>query len=240
MGKMIRIDFSEKVHDICLNANQYHDLFYKEEHFYGPSLHFHRRALGLDGKNIQTECKSELIYAMLTSWGMHRMGLKGPKMVDFKRFSNSINNLHIESSSVSELSYKDLIDADSEKWEEVHGIFNQLDVMESSISLVSHSKVLAHLFPHLIAPIDREYTLKYLYGKTNICGNKEYQWQLLKKIHVEFFYPICKCLKVKKLIEKWMSMDCYSSSWDTSLLKTIDNLVIGASSWLKHKKIPSS
>lgn len=229
MGKMLRTDFSEKVHDICLNANRYHDLFYTEERFTGPSLHFHRRALGFDRKNDQAKCKNELIYAMLASWGMHRMGSNGPKMVGFERFSTSIYNLHVDSSSASKLSYKDLLYTNSNNWKELHGIYNQLDVMESSKSLVAHSKVLAHLFPHLIAPIDREYTLKYLYGKPYIYGNKEYQWQILKKIHTEFFYPIIECPKVKELIYNWMEIDCFSSTWDTSPLKIIDNLVIGAS-----------
>ena len=46
----LKRDLSGKVSDILNNAEKYHGQFYDVKTFGGPSLHFHRRALGLEGK----------------------------------------------------------------------------------------------------------------------------------------------------------------------------------------------
>jgi len=36
--------------------------------------------------------------------------------------------------------------------------------MNTSVGLVGNSKVLAHIFPELLSPIDREYTMQFVNG----------------------------------------------------------------------------
>jgi len=59
-------DLGEKVADVLENARRYHARFYEAKAFDGPSLHFHRRALG----PVTLEDQAEFIYAVLASWGM--------------------------------------------------------------------------------------------------------------------------------------------------------------------------
>lgn len=68
-----------------------------------------------------------------------------------------------------------------------------------------------------------------MYGSKSITGINEYQWELFKKIHLEFFYPILQNTEIQKLINDWMNKNEYISKWDTYPLKIVDNLVIGVS-----------
>jgi hypothetical protein len=77
--------YEYEVADILANAQSYHDIYYKAQTFHGPSLYFHRRALeSWDYPDLSRHL--EYIYATLASWGMHRMGRGGAKMLDFETF----------------------------------------------------------------------------------------------------------------------------------------------------------
>ena len=79
------INWQGLISDIISNHNTYHEHYYNVIGFSGPSLHFHHRAL-----NSTNPEKIELVYAVLTAWGMHRMGKGGAKMNDFHTFKSSI------------------------------------------------------------------------------------------------------------------------------------------------------
>jgi hypothetical protein len=212
-----------KVSDILNNAEKYHGQFYDVKTFGGPSLHFHRRALGLEGKVSANE-QAELIYGVLASWGMHRMGPGGSKMLPFKVFKASLNAL---ASQVSKASGITLLAMTGGDWSRLDSIFKTVQVMKSQTRIVGNSKVMAHLLPNAIAPVDREYTLKYLYGNGTIKNDMDKEWLLLRKIHEEFFYPIAQDVSFQARAAIWMA-DQVQWPWDTSPLKVIDNLVIGA------------
>ena len=99
--------------------------------------------------------------------------------------------------------------------------------MATGGSLVGNSKVMAHLLPHIVPPIDRAYTLTYLQGHTSIKNELDYEWSLMKEIISDFFFPIAKNDAFVRLSADWIKkQDKYP--WDTSPLKIIDNLVIAA------------
>lgn len=77
-----------KVADLLEHASHYHRVYYAVETFGGPSLHFHRRALEMAALDYD-RCL-EHIYAVLTAWGMHRMGRGGSKMQPFPAFQASM------------------------------------------------------------------------------------------------------------------------------------------------------
>ena len=52
------------------------------------------------------------------------------------------------------------------------------------------------------------------------------EWLLLRKILEEFFYPVVADLKFSSLAASWIASPKFP--WDTSLLKVVDNLVIGS------------
>jgi len=113
-----------------------------------------------------------------------------------------------------------------QKWGNLKGIFSGINVMASGTSLVGNSKVMHHMLPNIVPPIDREYTLWYLRGSTTNKNDLDYEWHLLREIISNFFIPIATDKKVKGFADKWISnRDNYP--WDTSILKLVDNLVIG-------------
>jgi hypothetical protein len=112
-------------------------------------------------------------------------------------------------------------------WLILEHIFRSIRVMASATILVGNSKVMAHLCPNIAPPIDREYTLFYLKGNKNIRNDPTYEWTLMREIIEELFIPVAKNPQILTLAENWMS-DQEKWPWDTSIFKTIDNLVIGS------------
>ena len=100
--------------------------------------------------------------------------------------------------------------------------------MASGTSLVGNSKVMAHLLPNLIPPVDREYTLKFLFGKNTIKNAIESEWLTLEQILNDFFYPILYSQRFQTKAREWLA-DSRWKSWDTSETKIIDNLIVGLS-----------
>ncbi len=215
--------FSDQIEDILLNASKYHDAYYKSEIFSGPSLYFHRQCIASISSS-DWERYLEYIFATLSAWGMHRMGKGGSKMNDFGTFMKSVTSLKKEILQARSFSYKDL---NPRVWEMIEQIFYNIDVMTSGTSLVGNSKVMAHLLPNLISPIDRRYTLTYLYKDTTIKNNLATEWSMMKCILSEFFYPLVRDVSLEKKLIAWnTSQDKYC--WDTSHLKILDNLLIGS------------
>jgi len=227
LGKSKRImhmdSYHEKVIDILCNANKYHSAFYAAEPFRGPSLYFHRRS-------IQTRHSDdfirhlEYIYATLTSWGMHRMGRGGAKMQPFDIFLSSIEPKRKKIKDASRFDHNNMTEGN---WRQVEEIFCSIKIMTSGTSLVGNSKVMAHLIPNIVPPIDRAYTLNYLRGNTNIKNDLAFEWALMKEIISDFFIPVAKDPEFKTLAAEWMA-EQDQFPWDTSIFKVIDNLVIGA------------
>jgi len=215
--------YKDKVSDILTNAEKYHAAYYEVEKFRGPSLYFHKRSLeSLHSVNITQYL--EYIYATLASWGMHRMGRGGSKMQSFDRFKESVEAIRDKISRAEKIDYSNVIEAD---WRLLEDIFHGIKIMASGTSIVGNSKVMAHMVPNIVPPIDREHTLKYLRGNSNIKNDLDYEWTLMKGIISDFFIPVAKDAPFKKTADNWISNQSLYQ-WDTSIFKVIDNLVIGA------------
>lgn len=100
--------------------------------------------------------------------------------------------------------------------------------MASGTSLVGNSKVMAHALPRLVPPIDRRYTLKFLFGNDQIVNDIDGEWDTLKAILSEFFYPVARAEPLESKLRAWTT-ETEVYRWDTSPLKILDNLVIGLS-----------
>lgn len=218
--------YQKKVLDILTNADKYHSAYYRAEVFRGPSLYFHRRSLeSRHTKDFLTHL--EYIYATLASWGMHRMGRGGSKMQSFEVFGTSVEPLKAKIFHAGNIDYRSITERN---WLLLEGIFRSINVMASATILVGNSKVMAHLIPNIVPPIDREYTLRYLRGNTNIRNNPAYEWTLMREIIEHFFIPVAKNSRFLSLANTWM-LDQDTFPWDTSVFKVVDNLVIGAKRW---------
>ena len=215
--------------DIQRNAllaalDEAHNTYHRTEPFGGPSVYFHLRTL--EAARAQDFGRFvEYAYAMLASWGMHRMGVGGSKMRKFEEFQSSLQivwpaALLLQPKTPSMLGVAD--------WSLLKTIFCEIRCMASGTSLVGNSKVMAHLLPNLIPPVDREYTLKFLFGHGRIINAVEAEWTTLQLILTDFFYPIIASPLFQAKAKQWLADDRWAS-WDTSELKIADNLVVGLS-----------
>ena len=215
--------YEAKVMEILANAERYHNAYYKSETFRGPSLYFHQRALATRHAPVSF-IHLEYVYATLASWGMHRMGRGGSKMLSFEDLSRSVQHLNDRIASAQSFDFREMTDS---KWSTLKEIFERVTVMASGTTLVGNSKVMHHLLPNIIPPIDREYTLWYLRGNTTIRNDLEKEWLLMKEIISQFFIPVASDRTFHSKAEQWIKAK-ENYPWDTSLFKVVDNLVIGS------------
>lgn len=194
--------------------------FYKGVVFSGPSLHFHLAALDASRRGNVDDFATNS-YAMLASWGMHRMGPKGAKM---GRFEDYVASLRQVWPTVAALRSVKPAQANDEVWEDLRSCFNSLTVMRSGSILVAHSKVLAHAIPNLVAPIDREYTVRFLRGHKAVPSDQERQARWFEEMHRHFYYPLVTAPRFSEAHRAWVTL---KQPWDSSPLKVADNLVIG-------------
>ncbi len=218
-----KANYEDKVREILTNAEKYHDAYYKAETFRGPSLYFHQRALATRHAPVSFT-HLEYVYATLASWGMHRMGRGGSKMQSFEALSKSVQALN---GRIAEAQTFDFHETTDIKWSILKEIFCRVKVMASGTTLVGNSKVMHHMLPNVIPPIDREYTLWFLRGNTTIKNDLETEWLLMKEIISQFFIPVASDTAFYSKAEQWMKRR-EDYPWDTSVFKVVDNLVIGS------------
>ena len=137
-------------------------------------------------------------------------------MVDFNIFLNSIMALSAEINTMHGQSVA------SCNWGHFKNIFRNIKIMEGKTIIVGNSKVLANMLPSIAAPINSQYTLQYLFGNKYIYNHID-QWKLYENIHAGFYHQLLSDAR----IQTWLQ-GLSRSVWDTSDMKIIDNLVIGA------------
>ncbi len=214
--------FNEKIQHLLQSLDEAHTVYYQSEVFGGPSLHFHLRALQAS-QDQDFENFVESTYATLTAWGMHRMGSGGPKMTEFEEFKQSIARVWEIILELQEVQPENLVQHD---WSNLERVFCDVRCTKTGTALVGNSKVMAHALPNLLVPVDREYTLQFLFGNKRVVANLEWEWKKLHSILQDFFYQILEAERFKVKLEEWQQ-NAEKFRWDTSPLKVIDNLVIG-------------
>lgn len=165
--------------------------------FGGPSIYFHRKALEWREKDFLSEKHIEYIYAVLTSWGMHRMGKRGAKMPSFDVFKESVmlhtpileqmKKLRIETITQEQLDHV-LPQVTDVCFQIKASIGQMVNGLEKRSKIVSSSKVLAHILPDLICPIDRQYTLTFFQLKIHTEQDEINAFQIVIRQMWEFFH----------------------------------------------------
>lgn len=223
--------FDDQRNNLLGAVDAAHDKYYRAEIFGGPSLHFHLRSLeAVRARDFDRF--AEYVYAVLASWGMHRMGPGGSKMREFDQFRASLQAVWPTATRLQDKTPGNLTEAD---WSDLKTIFSEIRCMASGASLVGNSKVMAHLMPHLIPPVDREYTLKFLFGNGQFTNGIDVEWKKLVQVLEGFFYPVVRSPLFLEKAETWLA-DNDRFRWDTSYLKILDNLVIGYSKMLRAEE----
>ncbi len=106
-------------------------------------------------------------------------------------------------------------------------LFRAINVMTTGTSIVGNSKVFHHLLPNIVPPIDRRYTLKFLFGQESAVNNMDAAWRTVQTIIADFFAPLIHNPKTEALIGRWIDRS-KEFQWDILPMKVIDNLVLGA------------
>ena len=211
----------------------FHKSYKNFKRFGGPSVYFHNECLKECRDNFLSERHIELVYATLTAWGMHRMGISSTKLVDWEDFRESILNFSdkwkclntdkYKMTSMTKFEYADLIQT-------IEDDYYLLNLSTSNQSIVVNSKALFHLFPELFPPIDRQYTKRFFCHKkdkwlndsgnfrtVNLPSTPQTQFNLFKSL----------CVEIKKMSEK---LSCYleqeKSENCVTAPKAIDNAIV--------------
>jgi len=217
-----------KIEGLTENKEKFHsyvDFYFQLPKFSGPSVYFHEKTIGLVRKTdnfdnlIVSNNFLESCYATLTSWGMHKMGPTGPKLKNFEDFSDSIRQNQTKILNLKQYCLNEITE-DKMKilLPQIDLLFQNLNIMDSGIKLIGNSKLLHHILPDLIPPMDREYTLNFFYGNKVVSSSDERK--KFSEIFLYFWY-ICKKLELQN--EDYLKYPRFT----TSVPKLIDNAIIG-------------
>jgi hypothetical protein len=211
-----------RVEELCDNFESYLIEFNRLNPFTGPSVYFHLktlerlRSLGALGV-FEDQYFFEVLYATLASWGMHRMGPKGAKLVEFTDFVKTLQAqkswiLDLQGLKLTQLSEKKLEVVMNKLW----NILSNLKVSSTETQLIAGSKALHHLLPDLMPPIDGEHTLRFVYGYKPTYESEERKFKNT--------YPLLWKVGVRKrsTILQWLG-----KGFHTSETKVIDNAIVG-------------
>ena len=226
----------EKIIDLVEDFSDYIRLFKTNNPFSGPSEYFYiHKIISVTKKgdydSVFTNQFIEYIYATLASWGMHRMGPdnKGAKMNDFNSFQEGI----LKNKNII-LKLKDL-KIDKVNIEGVMPDLKELyiglwSLMKSNSKLVATSKVMHFLLPHLIPPMDREYTMKFFNKQLPTIKSNEDSKNIEKEVAI-FEYVL---RKVQSICNKIDCSKFIDEEFSPTIPKVIDNAIV---SYIRKNKL---
>jgi hypothetical protein len=158
---------------------EYVTTFEANEAFPGPSLYFHLRAI--EQRRQHQTVRSllddtrflEYAYAVLPAWGMHRMGAQAAKVGDFSQITTALREAapaleQLWPQRITILSQQEADKVAATAWE----VIAHIKVSTSRTQIVAGSKMLHHLLPDLIPPIDRQYTFRFFTGQTMVASDR--------------------------------------------------------------------
>lgn len=199
--------------------------FERSSGFPGPSLYFHEKAIARRRSHstvselLADDRFFEYVYAVLPSWGMHRMGKQAAKVGDFNAMVDSFRScgpvieqlwdLHI--SHLAEAAVEDIA-------ERLWSVLGALRVSTSATRIVAGSKALHHVLPDLVPPIDRQYTFQFFTGQKAVSSGDE-------RAFLEWFPYMAEIGgRAATEIQEAVARGGFMA---TSAAKVIDNAIIG-------------
>jgi hypothetical protein len=193
--------------------------------FPGSSVYFHHRAIGrrrshdsVDGL-LADQQFLEYVYAVLPAWGMHRMGAQRAKVTEY---SQLVSSLRTAPPDLRELWPLDITELDPGSVptvsEQAWRIIASIKASTSERQIVAGSKVLHHVLPDLIPPIDRQYTFRFFTGQKTVRGGD-------RRAFLEWFPYLADIgRRCRNPIDTAMRQGTRMSSGHA---KVIDNAIIG-------------
>ncbi len=227
---------SDRIQDLKENLRKYVKCFSDRQEdpatalFTGPSVYFHKRTLqrldqvGLEAVLASDEVEFfELLYATLASWGMHRMGPGGAKLVEFSAFRSSIVAAKDDILALKERTLTEVDDQAPGIIEQLVPLMQRLSISASGTKMIAFTKAIHHLLPRLVPPVDRQYTLRFFYAPGKKTSNID---QYFPEV-----YRWCNQIAtansdvIADLVKGWD--DLGSTAFDTGEAKLVDNAIVG-------------
>jgi hypothetical protein len=146
--------------------------------FKGPSVHFYERTVRMvrEASSLRSLTKNDVfcdyVYATLTAWGMHRMGERvAAKLTEFPVFRATLCSFLDEVEDLRRTSICELTEQETETvLKRLAVLVATTGITASAAPLVANTKTLHFLLPDLMPPIDRRYTCRFFYGRTQPPG----------------------------------------------------------------------
>ena len=148
---------------------------------------------------------------------MHRMGKGKTKLRDLPEIKASVRAHASSIEALHNLSLGDLHPAQVSPT--IHALWALVDTLSVSIAdakIVANSKVLHHILPELIPPIDRTYTFNLFYNRNSLTVPEEAAFTEM----MTGFYGIAVANR-RQVVEH------LGSGWNSSKTKVLDNAVVG-------------
>ena len=146
--------------------------------------------------------------------------MRGAKLIDFTIFKDSITNLKNEIVALHQYKMHQVQPSQTESiLANIKSIFKEIHVTQNKSKIVGTSKLLHFLVPDLIMPIDRTYTMRFIYG------HNKYSQEIAKEIHTfnDIFMQFYNLTKKLSLTDQ----DIDGLGWNTTIPKLIDNAIMG-------------
>jgi len=208
-------------------TSRFEEAFSRDKTFGGPSLYFHFQCIKkyscvpLEAK-FRDERFFEYIYAVLASWGMHRMGTD-TRLRSYHEFKREIISQRDRLSEIASFQIWKLDPSSSHRvLATLQVVLDAMKISKSSAHLVANTKVLHHILPELVPPVDRSYTLAY-FGINKMLPSQKPAGVIFKYLFPAFV-RVATCLS-GRLVQ---NVDLHEENWHTSPTKVIDNVLIGA------------
>jgi hypothetical protein len=213
----------ERVTELSADLSHFLQAFSTASKFSGPSLHFHLRTHeclcrhGSAVNAIASEDFYECLYATLASWGMHRMGRGNTKLRELSVIKQSVRAQERAIEALQHFCLCDISAAEIHPLiKKIWQLLNSLSVSIAEAKIVANSKVLHHVLPNLIPPIDRTYTFNFFYNRNSLSIGEEDAFS-------EMFFRFHRMASGQK--DKLTAH--LDHGWNSSLTKVLDNALVG-------------
>jgi len=213
----------QRVQELCSGFAIHLARFGESDVFSGPSWYFHRKTLDLRARHaslrtlLDDDQYFDALYATLTAWGLHRMGPGSTKLRELAEIRDSVRE-SVEQlerlttwniATVGEERHAGIVDT-------LWAVIARLRVSVAKARIVANSKLLHHILPDLVPPIDREYTFRFFYERTMLSIDEERAFR-------EMFARVLRIGQSSRLTIEATA----KSGWNTCPTKVVDNAIVG-------------
>lgn len=207
-----------QVKDLCDNFDTYLAEF-NSAPLYNDTLSQHKNMLGLRiklggiAKSIDSDEYLRDLRFMLVAWGMDS---RGAKLQKYDTFVASVRACRRDIAALEDAGVEQMDQIDGDIKPELWRIIQGMKLSQSKYSqIVTGTKALHHMLPHLLPPIDGGYTRPFFRYQSTQTKDNKYAFNLM----LEFFALIAQRVDLECRVGK--------SPWATSESKLIDNAIIG-------------